>query len=362
MKLVLALLLALPPAAAWAQAKGTPPPSVLIRTEMPRQGSLPREVTAYGTVQAAPDGGSETLSLLRGVQVTRVMAVAGQAVYKGQQLLAVSADPAAVAAYHQAVAALTLAQGARTRMAQMLAEHFATRDQLAQADRAVSDAQATLNALDRGGGGSPEQTLTASFDGIVSSLLVAPGARLAAQAPLLTIARSSRLVAVAGLEPALLHQVAPGQPARIEQLYDGDVAGQQGSVLSVGAMLDPVTGLVPILVDPPPSGPPSRKAAGLLAGAPVRVIVQVAELHGWLVPRDAVLTDEKGPYLFQVNAGHAVRVVVRVVGTSGGNTLIAGPIDANRPLVTSGNYELQDGGAVREGKNGGSAPGGEAKP
>ena len=51
--------------------------------------------------------------------------------------------------------------------------------------------------------------------------------------------------------------------------------------------------------------------------------------------------------MFQVNAGKAARVEVRVIGMAGSTTVIAGPLDPARPLVTSGNYQLQDGAAVR---------------
>ncbi len=338
MRRVLTALLTILPALAFAQ-DGAPQPSVLVTTALPQEGSLPRTLTAYGVVQAAP-GSSETLSLLRAGQVTRVMVAMGQGVRQGQPLLVVSADPAALATYRQAVTALTLAQGERNRMTQMLAQHLATRDQVAQADKAVTDAQGNLDLLTRGGGGSAEQTLAAPFDGIVSSLVVAPGARIAAQAPLATLDRSSRIVAAVGIEPGQRGLVARGQPAQVEPLDGGDA--KPGSVLSVGAMLDPATRLVPVLIDP------QAAAAGLLAGGPVRVVVQVGEYRGWLMPRNAVATDAKGAYVFQVAGGKAARVDVQVAGTVGDTTVATGPIDAKRRLVTTGNYQLQDGAAVRE--------------
>ena len=308
-------------------------------------------MTAYGVLEAAPGGGSETLSVLRAGRVNQVEIRQGEAVRSGQALLSISADPAALAGYKQAATALTLARSQRQNAAQMLAQHLATRDQLATADKAVADAQSTLDALDRGGGGAARQTLTAPFDGIVSALLTAPGARVAAQTPLLTIARASKLVAIVGIEPGLREQVATGQPARVEPLYAG--AAAQGRVLSVSAMLDPTTRLVPVLIDPAPDGPAEM---GLLPGSPVRATVTVGMMTGWLAPRDAVLTDAKGPYVFQVDAGKAVRVDVHVTGMAGGTTVMTGPLDAARPLVTVGNYQLQDGGAVRTAPPEGSKP------
>lgn len=355
MRRIIPVLLAVLPGMALAQ--GTPPPSVLVTTEIPRQGTLPRTLTAYGVVQAAP-GSSETLSLLRAGQVTQVMAAVGQRVQQGQPLLVVTADPAALATYRQAVAALALARGERARLAQMLAQQLATRDQLAVADKAAADAQGNLDLLARGGGGSAAQTLAAPFDGVVSALLVAPGARIAPQAPLVTVDRSSRLVAAVGIEPGHRGLVAQGQPAQVEPLDGGGAKG--GSVLSVGAMLDPVSRLVPVLIDAAPDGAGANAAAlsakgaagapaaALLPGGPVRVVVQVGEFRGWLLPRGAVATDAKGAYVFQVAGGKAARVDVQVASAAGDTTVATGPLDPKRPVVVTGNAQLQDGAAVRE--------------
>jgi len=334
-------------ASAQASAPAVPQTSVLVTTQAPRQGGLPRTLTAYGAIQAAP-GGSETLSLLRAGQVKRIMVALGQRVRQGEPLLILRAEPAALAAYQQAVAALALARGQRDRLAQMLAQHLATRDQLAQADKAVTDAQTSLDILVRAGGDSLEQTLSAPFDGVVSGLSVVSGARISAQALLLTLDRFNRLVAAVGVEPGQRGVVAPGQPAQVEPLDGG--SAMPGSVLSVGAMLDPSTHLVPVLVDPPGTDPKaaSQPDAGLLPGEPVRVVVNVGEYRGWLVPRNALLTEGKTAYLFQVDGGKAVRVDVRVVGVVGGTTVVAGSLDPQRPLVVSGNYQLKGGEAVRE--------------
>lgn len=355
MRLLLVAAFAVLPAVALAQGESpaTTAPSVLVTTEAPCQGSLPHTLSAYGSMQAAPDG-SETLSLLRAGQVLRLAVTPGQRVTQGQPLLTVGADPTALAAYRQAVSAVTLARGQRARAAQMLADRMATRDQLAQADNAVAAAQANLDALNRAGGGGAEQTVSAPFDGVVAALAVAPGARVPAQAPLVTLARLDRLVAAVGVEPARHGSVAPGQPAQLFRLY-GDGTAMPGSVRSVGAMLDPQTRLVLVLVSVP-----AADGSGLLPGEPVRVVLQVGEMRGWLVPRTAVQTDAKGPYVFQVDGAKAARVDVRIVGMAGSTTVVAGPLEPARPLVTRGNYQLEDGGAVR--LEPASAGGGAAKP
>jgi len=83
--------------------------------------------------------------------------------------------------------------------------------------------------------------------------------------------------------------------------------------------------------------------------------VTVGEYRGWIAPRKAVLTDGKGAYVFQVDAGKAVRVDVQVAGAVGEETVVTGPLDPQRALVTSGNYQLKGGEAVREDKASGAA-------
>ena len=80
----------------------------------------------------------------------------------------------------------------------------------------------------------------------------------------------------------------------------------------------------------------------------MRVVVQVGEFRGWLLPRSAVATDAKGAYVFQIAGGKAARVDVQVTSAMGDTTVAAGPLDPKRPVVVTGNAQLQDGAAVRE--------------
>jgi hypothetical protein len=67
----------------------------------------------------------------------------------------------------------------------------------------------------------------------------------------------------------------------------------------------------------------------------------------WVVPRSAVLRDAQGDYLFQVRQGHARRVNVQTGLEQGGLIAVRGSFEVNAPVVSLGNYELQDGMVVR---------------
>jgi membrane fusion protein, multidrug efflux system len=89
----------------------------------------------------------------------------------------------------------------------------------------------------------------------------------------------------------------------------------------------------------------------MLQGETFRAHIETGQLQGWLVPRDAVLTDAQGAYVFQVFGGKAIRVPVSLVGTDRATAVVDGPLDPRRLLVTQGNYQLSDGMAVRMSAN-----------
>lgn len=320
-----------------AAASTQAPPSVQVTTEMPRQGELPDILTAYGTAVPAADG-MQTLSVQQAGHVTALAVTPGEAVRQGQKLLDFALSAAAASAYRQARNALELAHTQQAHTAQLLTQHLATRDQVAQADKAVADAASALAALLHEGGDQPAQTLTAPFDGVVDGIPVTQGERVAAGAPLVRLMRTGGLVVTVGIEPAAMARVQVGQAVKLTPLMGGKAV--EGHVLRLDGMLDPRSRLVDADIAVP--------AGTLLPGTPWRADITVGTFQGWLVPRDAVLTDKQGPALYQVANGKAVRVGVRILGTPSNIDVVAGPLDLARPLVTQGNYQLSDGTAVRE--------------
>jgi RND family efflux transporter MFP subunit len=317
-------------------------PSTLVTTVMPKRGSLPDIVVAYGSVGPAV-GGSMTLNLQHEGRVAAIAVRPGQAVRKGEHLIDFDASPATSNAYQQALTALTLARSQRLHTEQLLSQQLATRDQLAQADKALADAQSTVDALRRQGAGQTEQALIAPFDGVVSGIAVAQGERVQAGAALLTLTRLDGLVATVGIEPSDRDRVRPGQDVKLARLGPGPVL--DGKVLRVGALLNPKTRLVDVEVSVP--------AGAAISGEALKASIHAGDIEGWIVPREAVLEDGKGPYLFQVAGGKAVRVDVKRSGGQGESDVVSGPVDPTRRLVVQGGNQLQDGAAVREA---GSAP------
>ena len=320
-----------------APAMADEPASVAVRTELPRQGAAPDLVVAYGTAAPAIDGGM-TLSLQQDGRVAVLAVTPGERVHAGDKLMSFNVSAAASSTFQQAVTALSLARSQRANAAQLLAQQLATRDQVSQADKAVADAQAALDALRREGGGQPVQTLAAPFDGIVSSIAVAQGDRLQPGTPLMVLTRLDGLVVTVGIEPNERARLHTGEPTNLQRLSGG--TAMAGTLVRVDGVLNIKTRLVDADIAVP--------AGSVMVGEAFRATIVVGQVQGWRVPHDAVLTTEAGAYLFQVDAGKAARVEVQVVGMDGDYDIVQGKLDPARAMVVEGGPQLADGDAVRE--------------
>jgi RND family efflux transporter MFP subunit len=334
-ELWLVLFVSLPAIA--AQTQTTQTPTVLVSTQTPARGSIPDTLIAYGTAVPKANGGI-TLSVQSDGRVLELFVTPGEAVHTGERLLDFEISAAALSNYQQATSALKLAREEQTRIARLLAQQLATRDQLAKAGKAVADAQAALHALEREYGGKPRRSLVAPFDGVVGSIPVAQGARVQPGTPLIALTRSDGLVVTVGVEPAQRRRLQLSQLAQLESLSSvGTVL--HGKVVRIDHMLNPTSRLVDVDV---------ALSEAPLQGEAFRVQIELGRIEGWLVPHDAVLTDSLGAYVFQVKGGKAVRVAVKLLGDDGTTSVVEGSMDAHGLLVTQGSYQLSDGAAVRE--------------
>ena len=325
-----------------ATALAEPPAAVLVTTAPAQQGTMPNILTAFG--EAAPAQGSgSVISLPQDGRVAALLVTQGERVAAGTRLLVFNQAASVTSTYSQAVTSLGLTQTERAHTAELLAQHLATRDQLAQADKSVSDARAALDALVRQGADRPTTEIRAPFDAIVVSIPVSPGDRVAAGAALMTLARLDDLVVTAGIDPTQYDLVRPGMAVRLSRVAEDPAPGPgpslAGTVLRLDGMVNPKTRLLDVDVSLPKTG--------AIAGEAFRADITVGQLQGWIVPHDAVLSDEKGFYLYQVAGSHAARVDVQVLATHGGRDAVSGHVDGAEQVIVSGATQLQSGDPVR---------------
>jgi RND family efflux transporter MFP subunit len=309
----------------------------LVKVQDPKRGSIPDMVYGYGT--ATPTSAATvTASFQRDGQVADIFLEVGDQFKMGDPLLDFGAAPAAVVAYEQAKTTKALAERSYARQQQLFKQQLTTRDQVETAEKAVSDAQLTLDMFEKIGSIKPSEILTAPFDGVVSAIGVSKGDRIAAGAPLMTLSRTDQVILSVGIEPSALEKVKPDMPVNLVSQLSGRKP-LEGKVKRVGAAIDMKTRLVPTIIELPPGG--------ALAGENFKAGIVVGKFQGWIVPRDTVGSNSKGTFVYQIDDQHAKRVYVNVLGSVGKNSIIEGDIDSQKEIVLKGNYQLEDGAAVR---------------
>lgn len=316
--------------------------SVEIQSIALQQKEVSEAVTGLGTV-AASEEASTNISFLHAGEVTSLDVQAGERVKKGQRLAELTADPTAAQNYAKAVAAMNFAKQDLARMQTLLAQHLATNAQVATAQKAYDDAVAAVATERKIGDDKPTELATAPFDGFVIKLAVALGDRIQPNTPLMKLARTdvgARIVV--GLPSDQAARIAAGMDATITTIMSASPQKLPAKVGGVSDAVNPTTRLIDCWLTL------SHATDRIAEGTSVNATIVIGHHLGWVVPRQAVLKDDKGSYIYQIDGAVARRVEVRTGIETDTETEIAGAFDQSKPVVVRGNYELQDGMTVRE--------------
>ncbi|MEB0012047.1 efflux RND transporter periplasmic adaptor subunit [Glaciimonas sp. Gout2] len=317
------------------------PISAQVVTQPLKQGMLTSMLSAYGDV--TPEH-TVAVSSAYPVQITKLFVVQGQSVSKGTPLAVVQSDPSAVLSYQQAQSANILAQAELKRTKELLGLQMATQSQLDTAQKNWQDTQATLMAQQKLGGGNPSNTLLAPSSGVVLTLTAAQGDRLAAGASMMQFGNTDSLKVLLGIDPSHRATIHKGSRVTLAPLSN-PAQTEQASVSEIQNLLDPKTQLINVVVTLSDTA-----AKRFIPGMRVHAEIATGQQQVYEVPRQAVLSDDQGSYLFQVKQGKAVRVEVRNLIDNGATLGVSGNLDPAAPLVVLGNYELKNQMLVRETK------------
>ena len=315
-------------------------PTAVVLTRLAGHTTLVRRLNAFGEVATGKTVG---ISFQRAGQVIRLDAVPGRRVSRGALLAVLSPDPAAVQAYEQAVTAMNLAEREWHRLQELLKLQLATSSQVDTAEKAFRDAQGAVKALNQTGGGAGDNRVTAPFDGVVVSTAVAQGDRVAAGAPILQLGHTDVLKVQIGIEPADSRLVTIGTRVTLVPVVGADDQASpiEAMVNEMQDIVDAKTLLVNAVVVLP-----TASAQSLVPGMKVRASLAVGRVSALALPRDAVLTDERGTYVFQIDGGKAHRVAVTKGLEADGMVSVSGLSNPALPIAVVGNYVLEDGMAV----------------
>ena len=271
--------------------------SVLIETTELQQGSLPHIVRGYGTVQASSSAGWTVMAPLSTV-VGQIYVRPGQVVAADAPLIRLVPTPKTVAAYAQAKSAVAVAAQLVERTQKLLAQHLATEQQLADAEKSLSDARSELAAQEAQGAAGPN-VLKAPFRAIVTTIVTSPGAIVSEGSNLLDLAKPEGLVLQVGVVPEQAALIESGEKVEIMPL--GKAAPAAGQVLQRGSIVNSTNGLVSVEIELP--------RGKFLLGQMATAAITTGETKGYIVPHAAILVDDKG----QTYVMQAVNMVARKV-------------------------------------------------
>jgi RND family efflux transporter MFP subunit len=279
-------------------------PSLTVSVALPEQQSLPRRITASGSVAAW-----EQMSLgveLSGQRVAEVLVEVGDVVSAGQPLLTLDTRALqmdvrqAEAALAQAEANLTVAsanarRGERLKQDQLIAASDA--DQLIAGELGASAQRQTARAqLDNARLRLGFATLRAPDDGVISQRLVQPGQVVSAGSELLSLIRKGRLEWRAELPENDLIRISPGVPVELRGPDGGAVAGQ---VRAVSPALDARSRTGVVYADLPEPG-------ALRAGMYAQGDLVLAAAPARTLPDSAIVERDGYRFVFVLGEGDVV--------------------------------------------------------
>lgn len=335
-----AVLLALAMVSANSALAADAPVNALVRVAPLARHVLTENLVGYGVVSAAV--GDETgIALPRAGRVLRLAVTAGQVVKKGDELFEFGTDAADSLAYQQARSAEQLARRDLQRTESLFSQQLVTAAQLDAARKTLRDAENARAAQVRLGSAKSVSRVTAPYDAVVTIVSAHQGDFLAVGAPVLRLQKSGSQWVQIGVEPEDALRIKVGMPVRIVSVFN-PVLAVATQVSAVHGALDPQTRLIAV------AARLDTAKVRFFPGTRVRAEITLTTQNVVAVPRATVLRDARGSYLFQIKDGKARRVDVRTGLESQGLVAVTGALDAALPVVIQGNYELENGMAVRE--------------
>jgi len=298
------------------------------------------QLHVYGRV-GFDDASLQNINLPYSGQIIRLPLLAGEPVRKGQTVAEIAVDPSVASAYEQALAAVRYAESEVARIKRMLADHLATRSQLAVANKALNTARTQLHQLRKQGFGKSIHVIHADFDAVVASISVQAGQRLTAGTTLMQLGHPDRLKIILGVEPADINQVKSGNTVLLQSALSPDIR-IHAVVDRVLHAVNPQTRLVDVLVRL--SG---EQATAFLPGMIVSADISGRSLpHALLVPRRALVQRAGKSVIMLVHQGTISSVPVHVLLETDGQLVLSGELSAGQMVVVEGASELHDGDRV----------------
>ncbi|MEO7598572.1 MAG: efflux RND transporter periplasmic adaptor subunit [Opitutus sp.] len=324
-----------------AEAEPVPDqPVAKVETLVLQETEIAQTLNVFGLVASSPEGERVITASFECV-VRAVEVGVGTRVSAGEVLLEIDPSPESQFALESGRSALALATKGLAATQERYDLKLATQQDLLTAKQAADEAQLKVASFERRGL-SGDGKITAPAAGVVSKIDVARGGLVAAGAPLAVLSTGGGREVHLPIEATELDSVKPGMLVAVRSSNRPDAASVATTLRTVGASLDATTGSAEARASLPADAP-------LFLGEHVRASIELRKKdHVLVVPRSAVLPVGGGQVLFTVKDGKAVKHEVNIgIATDDAIEVAGVGLVAGDRVVTLGNYELEDGMAVR---------------
>jgi RND family efflux transporter MFP subunit len=301
--------------------------------------TITEKVIVYGSVVAQP-GKTHSVSIAFETRVRHILVAPGQFVHENDPLIEIELSPAAQVQFQQAKNAAEAARKELKQTQERFNLKLATNQDLSAAEKTARDAEAQLSGLQRAGAGG-DNRIHSDMSGVIAKVAAQNGQIVPSGGPLVEIVAENEIEVKLGVEAEDLSAAQEGASITVVAMNDPTAAKVDGTVRLVTRRIDPTTRLVDVYVTLP-------EGTKLLLDGYVRGEIQRTEKNALVVPRPAVLPNESREFeVFTVANNRATKHTVKI-GAENSNEIqvTADDVHEGDPVVTVGNYELEDGMAV----------------
>jgi len=301
--------------------------------------TITETVIAYGSVVAQP-GKTHSVSIAFETRVRHILVAPGQFVQENDPLIEIEPSSGAQVQFQQAKNAAEAARKELKQTQERFNLKLATNQDLSGAEKTARDAEAQLTALQRAGAGG-DNRLHSDMAGVIAKVDAQDGQIVPPGGPLVEIVAENEIEVKLGVEAEDLSAAPEGGSVTIVPVNDPTAFKVEGSIRLVTRRIDPTTRLVDVYVALP-------QGTKLLLDGYVRGEMKRTEKNALVVPRSAVLPNESREFeVFTVANNRATKHTVKIGAENPKEIqVLADDLHEGDPVVTVGNYELEDGMAV----------------
>lgn len=304
--------------------------------------SISRTLEGNGIIEPYP-GGDVKISAVSPMRIEEILVHPGDPVQKGQLLIKLQRDQTNDMEVEKAKINMQQAQLDLDRAKKLYEGGVFPHVKLEQAqtgyDLAKADFELQSRALTYA---IKNSEIRSSIDGFISSVNGVVGEIADPSQVLMRVVNIEKMIAHIGIEIEDIGMIREGQPAeiRIPNLPDSTVFA--GKVTELNKEIDPSTQLIYIWIFL--QNPQGILQPGMFA---VSSIVVRTDRNALVVPKQAVLKDKKGSYVYIVKDDIAQQVYVQTGIQTDREAQILKGVETGQSVVYEGNYVLEDGMKVR---------------